>query len=348
MTKKYRPITIRDIAKLSGFSRSTVSLVLNKNPRISKQTQDKILRIIKQEKYQPNIIARRLAERRSLMVGVVLPQTSHVFSDFYFSEAISGISDVLMQSEYKLMLLVVTPEFRDKKMYLSLFEERYIDGMLLLGMLTDEPMVSQLQKKNYPILLVNSAMPGINAVLADNQLGAKRATEHLIHLGHKKIGLIKGLENTTTGIDRITGFIQAMKHYKLPIKPEWVAPGNFSEESGYICMQNILASRVLPTAVFISNDMMAIGAIRAIREKGLSVPKDVAIVGGDDIKLAAYIEPPLTTIHQDMYEIGKLAAQELIAIIHSAKGLPVKMVTKMPHTKMLGTKLVIRKSCGAK
>ena len=229
MAKMNRPITIRDIARLSGFSRSTVSLVLNKNPRISKDTRETILRVIKQVKYQPNIIARRLAERRSRMIGVVLPQTSHVFSDYYFSEAISGISDVLMQSEYKLMLLVVTPEFRERKMYISLFEERYIDGMLLLGMLTDEPMVSQLQKKSYPILLVNSAMKGINAVLADNVLGAKRATEHLIHLGHKKIGLIKGLENTTTGIDRITGFMQAMKHYHLPIKPEWIAAGNFSD-----------------------------------------------------------------------------------------------------------------------
>ncbi|MDI6783543.1 MAG: LacI family DNA-binding transcriptional regulator [bacterium] len=348
-----RALTIRDIAKLSGFSRSTVSLVLNNNPRISQDTRKKIRRIMKQVGYQPNITARRLAERRSRMIGVIVPQTSHVFSDYYFSEAISGISDVLVQSEYKLMLQVVTPEFKEKKVYLSLFEERYIDGMLLLGMLTDEPMVRHLQKKRYPILLVNSAMNGVSSVVADNILGVKLAAEHLIKLGHQKFGLIKGLENTNTGIDRITGFMKVLNHHRLVINPKWIVAGNYSEESGYLGMKQILANRLVPTAVFAGNDMMAIGAIRAIREYGLQVPDDIAIVGGDDIKLAAYIEPPLTTIRQDMYEIGALAARELITLIHThhtrARSTRMKK-EQLPHAgtpHMVKTELIIRKSCGA-
>lgn len=331
-------MTIRDIARLSGFSRSTISLVLNDSPRISEITRKKVMAVMQKFDYQPNVLARRLAERKSRMLGVVVPQTSHVFSDLYFSEAISGISDVLMTSGYKLMLQVAIPEFKVKKMYLNLFSEKYIDGMLLLGALMNEEMVTELRDLGHPIILVNSTCDGVSCVIADNQKGVFWAVEHLIRLGHRKIGIIKGLENVTTGADRAIGFNKAMQQHGLPIKPEWIAYGTFSEDSGYVCMQQILAQRQLPSAMFISNDWMAIGALRAVRQHGLRVPQDIAIIGADDIKLDVYIDPPLTTIKQDMYEIGALAASELIAMIQKDK---IEIINKI-----VPTELIVRKSCG--
>ena len=338
MPENKKTKTIRDIARLSGFSRSTVSLVLNDSPRISDKTRQKVVAVMEKVGYQPNVLARRLAERKSRMIGVLIPQTSHVLSDFYFSEAISGISDVLMTSGYKLMLQVATPEFKTQKMYQNLFTEKYIDGMLILGALVDEPMVMELRDSGYPLLLVNSTCTNVSSVIADNQKGASQVVDHLVRLGHKSIGIIKGLENVTTGADRSIGFAKAMNRNLLPIHEEWVAYGTFSEESGYVCMQQILGQRRLPTALFIANDMMAIGAMRAIRQHGLSIPDDIAIVGGDDIKLCSYIDPTLTTIHQDMYEIGALAASELISNIQKDESTVIH--------KLVPTELVVRKSCG--
>jgi len=340
MAEKRKPNkTIRDIARLSGFSRSTVSLVLNDSPRISETTRKKVMEVMQKVGYQPNVLARRLAERKSMMIGVIIPQTFHALSDLYFSEAISGISDVLMNSGYKLMLQMAIPEFKVQKKYVNLFTEKYIDGLLIIGSLMDEEMVKVLHELEYPIFLVNSTFEGVSSVIADNQSGASQAVDHLVRLGHKSIGIIKGLENVTTGADRSIGFAKAIHRHHLPLREEWVAYGTFSEESGYVCMQQILGQRHHPTAMFIANDMMAIGAIRAIRQHGLKVPEDMAVVGGDDIKLAAYIDPPLTTIRQDMYEIGALAASELVSMIQKETyGTPVQ--------KIVPTQLNVRKSCG--
>jgi LacI family transcriptional regulator len=331
--------TIRDIARLSGFSRSTVSLVLNDSPRISEATRKKVMEVMGKVGYQPNVLARRLAERKSMMIGVIIPQTFHTLSDLYFSEAISGISDVLMNSGYKLLMQLAIPEFKVQKKYVNLFTEKYIDGLLIIGSLMDDEMVKVLRDLGHPIFLVNSTFEGVSSVIADNQSGASQAVDHLVRLGHKNIGIIKGLENVTSGADRSIGFAKAMHRHHLPIRDEWVAYGTFSEESGYVCMQQILGQRVHPTAMFIASDMMAIGATRAIRQHGLKVPEDIAIVGGDDIKLAAYVEPSLTTIRQDMYEIGALATSELISMIQ-------KETSGTPVQKIVPTQLIVRKSCG--
>lgn len=333
-----KPMTIYDIARLSGFSRSTISLVLNDSPRISEKTRKKVLDVMEKYDYQPNVLARRFAERKSRMLGVVVPQSSHVFADLYFAEAISGISDVLMTSGYKLMLQVAVSEFKEKKMYLNLFNEKYIDGMLILGGRLSDEMVTELRDLGHPIMLVNSNFDGVSSVVADNQKGAFLAVEHLIRLGHRKIGTIKGLQYQLSGTDRFTGYVKAMKQHGLSIKDEWIANGTYSEDSGYVCMQHILAQRQLPTAMFIANDLMAIGAMRAIRLHGLRVPHDIAIVGVDDIVLDVYIDPPLTTIKQDMYEIGSLAASELLAMIQ-------KESKSLVH-KIVPMELIVRKSCG--
>ncbi len=336
-----KQLTIRDIARLSGVSRSTVSLVLNHSPRISDVTKRRVWDVIEREGYEPNAMARGLARRRSDMVAVVVPVTgSHVLSDFYFSEAISGIGDALAARGLHLVIEVATPEWVRTMAGLRLFRERQIDGMLVVGTLTSDTFVEKLVKSGHPVALVNSVLPGAAGVVAENVSGAKAMVRHLVSLGHERIGYIGGLDSTTVGLERTAGYRAAMAEAGLPVRDGYVVYGNFSEESGAEAMRQMLALRPRPTAVFAANDMMALGALRVARESGLDVPRDIALAGADDIALSSYVTPPLTTIRQPMYDIGRQATDTLLSLLAGDEGEPA--VTRIE------TQIVVRESCGAR
>jgi DNA-binding LacI/PurR family transcriptional regulator len=335
-----KSLTIRDIARLSGVSRSTVSLVLNHSSRISDVTRQHVWRIIQEVGYEPNALARGLARKRSGMVAVVVPATgSHVFSDFYFSEAISGIGDVLAARRLHLVIEVATPTWITQGAGLRLFGERRIDGMLLLGTLTTDAFVTRLVRSGHPCVLVNTLLPHAAAVAAENAEGAKAMVLHLAGIGHERIAFIGGLENTTVGLERTEGYRAGIAEAGLSYKPSYVVYGNFSEESGATAMRALLTRRPRPTAVFAANDMMAIGALAVLHEEGLRVPEDIALAGADDTMLASYVTPPLTTIRQSMYAIGRLATEMLLERIANPSGRAI--------ATRVETELVIRASCGA-
>ncbi|MDI6807562.1 MAG: LacI family DNA-binding transcriptional regulator [Candidatus Eisenbacteria bacterium] len=316
-----RSPTIRDVARITGVSRSTVSLVINDSRRISAPTAGKVLAAIRELGYEPNVMARGLARRRAKMIAILVPQiSSHVFSDFYFSEAISGISDALSRRGYRMLIEIATEDFLKEGEHLKLFRERQIDGMLLLGTLDTDRYIVELSEKGHPLVLVNSSLDGIPCVLADNLSGSRVMVNYLASLGHRRIAFIGGLESTTVGMDRTLGYKAGLKESGIRIDSRLITYGNYSEESGYDCMRKLWSAGSKPTAVFAANDMMAIGALKFLRERGIKVPHEMTVVGADDIKLASYVEPPLTTIRQPMYEIGRLATGMLLEGLSGKRG----------------------------
>jgi LacI family transcriptional regulator len=339
-------LTIRDIARIANVSRSTVSLALNNSPRINAETKRRVLEIVEELDYHPNAMARALVENCTRVLAVLVPQIDHVFSDSYFSQTLSGITDIIYRRGYSLMLEVATETFIRKSVHERLFQERRVDGMMIVGSLSTDAWIERLRDKGRPIALINSTWEGVNSVSADNRTGAGRVVDHLVGLGHRQIGHIKGLDITTVGQQRDEGFRVGLERHGVTCDESMVAYGNFSEESGYEAMRDLLGRSGRPTAVFTTNDMMAIGGMQAIREKGLRCPEDIAVVGGDDVPLARYITPGLTTIRQPMDEIGSKAVEALIDHLTSDQDGEPK--NPPAFQQVVDTDLIVRESCGAK
>lgn len=354
MTSPDKKLTIRDIARMAGVSRSTVSLVINNDSRISSDTRQRVQEVIRRAGYEPNAMARGLARRRADMVAVVVPRTAdHVFSDYYFSEAMSGIGDALAARGYRMLIEHATEQFIRDENHHKLFREGQIDGMLLVGTLTTDDYIREIASR-HRVLLVNSHMPGVPSVIADNYEGARSMITHLVELGHRDIAQIGGLDNTNVGFDRGRGLRDRLNEAGIEAVEAWQVWGNFSEDSGYDCGRRILTGARRPTAIFAANDMMAIGCLRAAEELGLRVPEDLTVVGADDVRLASYVRPRLTTIRQPMYEIGRLATECLLQLpprpVPAAE--PVSGADRMSTAAFVRplhvtpTRLVIRESSG--
>jgi len=337
-------ITINDVAKKCRVSPATVSLVVNNNPRISKQTRDKILKVIKEIGYYPNITAKGLVTKTTKTLCVVVPQISHIFSNPFFGEVLSGIYDCAANNGYKILLEVATYDFCLAKKYLQLFKEKAIDGMLYVGSTLKDTYLIDIEKENLPFILVGSYFPdgkgpNLSYVIGDNITGGYLATKHLIELAHKKIGFITGHFKVISARDRFLGYKKALKEAGIPFDKSLIAKADFDEQTGYQAMSELLGNKKRVTAVFAGNDLMALGAIRAIKEKGLKVPEDIAVVGMDNIRMASFGESPLTTIEYNIYQTGKIACQKIIEQIEKKTVYQIKEV--------LPVKLVIRESCGA-
>lgn len=330
--------TIRDIAQMAGVSRATVSLALNNSPKINSRTKELVLKIIREVGYHPSKTARNLVKRTTGSILVVLPRIEHVFSDVYFSECLSGIIEVTTQRQYHLMVDLATPEFKSEHRALTLFREGTIDGVLCAGNLTSDLYLVELAQAGCPVVLVNSSLPGVPGVLANNVEAARQATEHLFMLGHRRIGHIRAPQSVTTALDRTTGYLQALDQLGLRRDDELIAEGYFDESSGYAATRWLMSRSQPPTAIFTTNDVMAVGALKALTEMGMRVPDDVALFGGDDIHLARLLQPALSTMRQPMDAIGQRACEHLFRQIDgtASEGMPDQVELE----------LVIRESCG--
>lgn len=334
--------TIKDIAKESGVSLSTVSLVFNDNPRISQATREKVLKTIERLGYQPNRMARALAWKHTRTIAVLVPQLRHTFADVYFGEIVSGIYDRASKLGYKIMLEVARAEFIERKEYLHLYDQKFIDGVLFVGSNSRHRFVADLADGTRPLLLVNnySKEYDLNHVVSNYHYGAWQATQHLLRLGHRHIGFIGGgLSDIQTSQDVFTSFREALAEQKIPFRAGLVADGWLTEEGGMKAAEELVQREAEMTAIFALNDKMALGAMKKLNEMGLRVPQDMAVVGFDDIPQASYSIPGLTTVHQPLYDIGKLACERIIDLVHQK----VERVQEV-----LPIYLVVRESCGSK
>lgn len=342
MARKSRRVTSRDVARLAGVSRTTVSLVLNDvpNARISPETRRRVLEAARQLGYRPNAAARSLASQRAMTVGLVLCHPEeHVYTDPYLPQVLLGITSALRNTDYRLLIEAAPdPQAAD---YAALAVEKRIDGFIISGPRMDDTALLRLHQDGFPLVLLGT-LPGVDipSVDVDNARAAYTAVHHLVRLGHRRIGMItNGPLRYTASQERLAGYRQALERHGIPFNPDLVVEGNFTAASGEIAMQRLLEVRPLPTAVFVASDTVALGALRLLRERGLRVPEDIALVGFDDIPLAAYVDPPLTTVRLPAYELGREAAQMLLTLVEKRP---------LPRTRvLLDTSLVVRASCGA-
>lgn len=336
--------TSHDVARLAGVSRTTVSFVLNDVPhvQISEETRRRVLEAAEHLGYRPDAAARSLATKQTRTIALVLYQSAdRIVGDAFLSNVVRGLTEVAQQRGFRL-LLHPFEETGKSEAYISLVLENRIDGLIVSGPRSDDEQLPKLREDGFPVVLLGQLdSMGIHFVDVDNTAAAHRAVSHLIQLGHTRIGLITNAPmEYTASADRWRGYQQALAEAGLPYDESIVRYGNFRARSGYQAMEELLALPQPPTATFIASDEVATGALAALHEHGLSVPDGMAIVGFDDIPVARYLVPSLTTIHLPAYELGLHAADMLIRIIQGEE--------IADRGVLLDTELIIRESCGSK
>ncbi len=338
-------LTLEDIAQLSGVSRSTVSRVVNGDKNVSAKTRQRVQDVIQQHNYQPNQAARRLAAGRTDTLGLVISSTpAATISDPYFSQVIQGVFNTCSLKDYSLLLWLSDLE-HEQRILRHLSNNNLTDGVIVLFTLADDPIVETLLQGQLPFVIIgHHPNPAINSVDIDHRQAAYLATQHLLTHGYRQIATISGPRNQIAGQDRLQGFTQALVEAGL-FDGNLVAEGDFSESSGYTAMQNLLPQK--PQAVFAANDLMAAGAYRAIYQAGLKIPEDIAVIGFDDIPLAAQLDPPLTTIRQPLRHLGQLAVERLLEMVTERKRSILSDLHIPPRQVILPPELIMRQSCPA-
>jgi DNA-binding LacI/PurR family transcriptional regulator len=338
-----RRVTSNDIAEAAGVSRTTVSFVLNNRAgtNISAETKARVLQTAQNLGYVPNSPARMLVSGRSRTLGLVLAHGDLMNVDAFAPPLMFAISRVCNARGYRLLVDAVEAGSQ-RNAYLDLARSKSIDALIVLNSNSEDEGLVRLIESQFPVVLFGSIdHPNENSIRPNTEKAAARATQHLIDLGHRKIGHITYAPIRYIGArERLRAFRRTIERARLPFDERWVAWGDFSMESGYRAMKEILQCRLRPTALFAGNDTLAVGAIAALRESGLSVPHDIAIVGFDDLPIAAYCQPALTTVDTDPIKQGEQAA---LAAIELLEGRPIGH-----RTCTLSLNLIIRDSCGAK
>ncbi len=337
-TRKGKFPSIDDVAGEAHVSIATVSRVINNFGSVKEANRAKVLEVISKLNYKPNISASRLASSKVDSIGLIWPFYDDMFGSYFFTELMKGVRDAVFPEHREMLLLYPANEPPDE-FYRRILNKTYIGGLMLeLGAQEINPV---LRKSDIPYIVINAyhGDPEINCIFTTNKQGAYAAVEYLIGLGHKRIATIHGSGNIQPGVDRLEGYKAALKKNGLPIKEELILDGNFYRKIAYEKMLKLLELGELPTAVFIASDEMALGAIKAIREKGLEIPRDISIIGFDDNPMCTELFPQLTTVRQPISEMGRLAAEAIIRLINGKEKGGIK--------KSLDTELVIRDSCGS-
>jgi LacI family transcriptional regulator len=339
---KAKRVTSQDVAQLAGVSRTTVSLVLNhvEGTQISPETARRVFEAAEQLGYVPDANAQALASRRSQLIGLVLARRLHtIASDTYLTQILEGVVDTLSATGYRLLVDVVE-EVIDRQAYLRLVRANHVDGLLISGPRLDDAALEGLVADGFPAVLIGS-LPGVDlcSVDVDNQAAARQAVEHLIRLGHRRIACIPHASPTfAASLDRLTGYREALATHRLPYDTALVQYADFSPQSGYTAMQALLQAAPGFTAAFVSSDTVAVGALSALRTANLSVPQEVAVVGFDDLPLAGFTTPALTTVALPVTGMAQAACQILLRQL--AGQPPIAC-----HVR-LESRLVVRESCG--
>ncbi len=292
-----RKVTITDVARLAEVSIQTVSAVVNRKPGISEPTTKRVLRAIENLNYRPNGIASSLRAQRSQTVGVVIPTITNPF----FPEFVRGAEDAASQKGYSVFLCNADENSEKETQYLWLLQRHRVAGILISsvsGLAASESVLKELASNHMPVAFLGEARPapGIVILRVRESEITRVATNHLLALGHRRIGFIAPPPSKSISKSRIEGFKKAFREAGLPFRPEYLVDGGFEFQHGIQGTEQLLALRYPPTAIVAANDLAAIGAIATLKKRGLGVPKDVSVVGIDDIQMAALLDPPLTTV----------------------------------------------------
>ncbi len=334
--------TLEEVAQLAGVSRSTVSRVINDHPSVRPETRERVWQAIRQSGYQPHAVARSLVTSRTQIIGMIIPETvTTLFTDPFFPLLLRGATEACNAHHYQLLLSLFNDSADREEMYQRVLRRGYLDGVIVASASLNDPLVPALLRDRIPFISIGRyPHEKVHYIDVDNLGGAQMAVEHLIRLGYQRIATITGPLDMVSGQDRLEGYRQALKAHRIPVEEELIIEGDYTENGGMAAMQRLLSAS--PEAVFVASDMMALGALKALRQAGWQVPQDIALVSFDDVPIASAIEPALTTIRQPIERMGAMAVEMLLSRLEDSGGEEAPA-----HRIILPTELVIRASCGS-
>jgi len=332
------PVTLHDVAERLDVSIATVSRALSNSPGVSEATRQRVLAVAEEMGYRPNVIARRLQQQRTETIGFVIPTFGPRFSDPFFSELLAGIGNEAAEHEYDLLVSTRAPGPEELQGYERLVTERRVDGLLVVRTRKQDPRIAYLLEQRITFLAFGRSdlaedFPYLDV---DGEAGMLMLTRHLIERGHRRIAYVDAPPDVMFRHYRLRGYRRALRGAGLVYDPELVVGGRLTNASGYRAAKRLMALDPRPTAVIANNDLMALGVMSALSEMGLRVGKEIAVAGFDDIPMAKSTHPPLTTVQQPIYHIGRRICRMLLMLLQGAS-------LDEPHV-VLKPELVVRES----
>lgn len=334
MNKK---VSLVDVARRANVSISTVSRTITQTGKIGEKTQEKVREVMRELGYKPNRVARRLRAQggKRHLIGLIIPNIQNPF----FADLARGVEDVAYKNNFAVMLCNYDEDPQKELFYLDVMQAESVDGIILPPAHEDDPDVLRVKQSGIPVVCVDRSLndPTIDKVEVDNEQGSFDAVAHLLKKGHRRIGLISGPGDSSTGRERLEGYRRAHAEAGIPVDETLIRFGNYKQESGREIAEALLAVSHPPSALFACNNLMLVGAIETIFALKLKIPEQVAIIGYDDLPLAAVFDPPLTVVQQPAYEVGQRAAELLFRRLEN----PASEVTRL----QLKPTLIVRGSC---
>jgi LacI family transcriptional regulator len=334
---KRQRVNHKDVARLAGVSVATVSYVINNGPRpVSLEARQKVEAAVAELGYYPNEVARSLRLQQSSTIGVVIPR----FTNPVYGEIVRDLESVCSEAGFLVLLCNSERDQAREQKFVQMLRAKHVDGVVITPDHNPLELIGPLLKARIPVVVLEHDLPGINCIAIDELAGGRMATQHLLDLGHRQIAMLKHAPTSALSSQRLVGYAQALEAAGIPFDPKLVLECEGNHRGGELAMRALLKLRRPPTAVFAHNDVLAIGAYHAIREAGLSIPEDISVIGYDDITSAAYLAPPLTTVHSPKAEMGALAGETLLRLIAQPVQAAPSMIT-------LAVRLVVRGSTAA-
>lgn len=330
-------VTIKDVAREAGVSVGTASQALRDSPAVRETTRRRVLAVSKRLRYQPSALARGLVTRRTHTVGLLISDISNPF----FIRAVRAVEDAAQKNGYNVILCNTDEDPSKETQYLRVLVEKRVDGIILATTAGSLQAVRDVRWRRIPLVLFDRELPNvsIDTVKVDSVLGGRLATEHLLGLGHRRIAIIHGPVVRSTGAERLRGYLLALRAAGLRPEPALIREGNFKQDSGRELTRTLLEMSPRPTALFCTNNLMTVGAMQTLQERGVRIPTDLSLVGYDDMEWWMLTRPPLTTVGQPVYDLGREAMRLLLAQIEANS-------RRRPQRVILKPELLPRESCG--
>jgi LacI family transcriptional regulator len=330
-------VTIKDVAREAGVSVGTASQALRGSAVVREATRRRVLAVAKRLRYQPSALARGLVTRRTHTVGLLISDIANPF----FIRAVRAVEDVAQENGYNVILCNTDEDPAKETQYLRILIEKRVDGIILATTAGSLQAVRDVRWRRIPLVLFDRELPRVatDTVKVDGVLGGRLATQHLLDLGHRRIAIIHGPVVRSTGAERLQGYLAALKAAGVRPDPKLIREGNFKQDSGRELARQLLDLSPSPTALFCTNNLMTVGALQTLGERGVRIPSDLSLVGYDDMEWWTLTHPPLTTVGQPVYDLGREAMRLLLTQIGQEKA-------RRPQRVVLKPELILRDSCG--
>jgi LacI family transcriptional regulator len=333
--------TLKEIARRTGKSITTVSRALADYDDVSTETKALVRRVADELGYTPNLLAQRLQKRCSETIGLILPTFGPRFSDPFFSEFLAGVGNMAAEHGYDLLVSTQPPGERELQVYRQKVQSRQVDGFVIVRTRRQDARIGYLRQAGFPFVAFGRTEGELDFsfVDVDGTQGMRMIAEHLIGLGHSRIACLAPPPDLLFAEHRLIGLRQALAEHGLALAEHHIVLGDLTQRGGYEAAVRLLDGPQQPTAIAACNDLMALGAMSALQDRGLEVGHDIGVTGFDDIPMAEHSHPPLTTVHQPIYQIGKMVCEMLIQLIQGKELAPRQVI--------LEPELMVRRSCGA-